>query len=480
MGVAKNFAYNLTLTFCNYLFPLIVYPYISRVLGVNNIGICNYVDSVINYFILFSMLGVQSYGVREIARCKNDKNKLNNVFSSLLSINIIVTLCVVLCLIFATLYIPAFEEYRRFLFAGVLKVVFSAFLVEWLFQGLERFKYITTRSIVVRCIYVIFVFIFVKSSDDAFVYYLLTCFTIVLNALFNIFNSRKYAHYSIRQIKVKKYIGAISSFGIYRILISMYTTFNVFYLGIVAGTIEVGYFTTATKLYTIIMGAFSAFTLTMIPKVSSLIADKEWNKLQLICDKSIELLFILLIPIICICVIYAPEIIFIISGKGYEGAVNPFRIVIFLLGIIGLEQILISQFLMGANRSKSIVWISLAGAITGLGCNFFLTPSMLSMGSAMSWLLSELVVLLMGYYFIRRELLIKIRLNVVGYSVIKSVPVLIISIVCYYSFSTYYDLIVSCISSLLFFIYINLFKYKNETLIGILYRIPVINKLIRN
>jgi len=119
------------------------------------------------------MLGVQSYGVREIARCKDEISKLNSVFSSLLSINVIVTLFVVLCLVFVSLYIPTFEEYRKFLFAGVLKVVFSAFLVEWLFQGLERFKYITVRSIAVRCIYVICVFLFVKSSDDTFVYYLL-------------------------------------------------------------------------------------------------------------------------------------------------------------------------------------------------------------------------------------------------------------------------------------------------------------------
>jgi len=259
----------------------------------------------------------------------------------------------------------------------------------------------------------------------------------------------------------------------------MYTTFNVFYLGIVAGTIEVGYFTTATKLYTIIMGAFSAFTLTMIPRVSSLIADKEWYKLQSICDKSIELLFILLIPVICICVMYAPEIIFILSGKGYEGAVNPFRIVIFLLGIIGLEQIFISQFLMGANSSKSIVWISLAGAITGLICNFSLTPSLLSTGSAFSWLLSELIVLLMGYYFIKKELLIKIKLNVIGYSVLKSVPILIICFICYYSFSSYYSLWVSCFTSLSVFIYINLFKYKNKTLIDVLEKIPLIKKLMK-
>ena len=82
-SVKKNFGYNLLLTFCKYLFPLITYPYVSRVLGVDKIGTCNFVDGLINYFILFSTLGIGSFGVREIARCKGNLDERNRVFSSL-------------------------------------------------------------------------------------------------------------------------------------------------------------------------------------------------------------------------------------------------------------------------------------------------------------------------------------------------------------------------------------------------------------
>ena len=82
-NIKKNFFYNSILTTANYIFPLLVFPYITRVLGVSNIGICDFVDSIINYFCIFSMLGMATVGVREIAGSRNDKEKMSKVFSSL-------------------------------------------------------------------------------------------------------------------------------------------------------------------------------------------------------------------------------------------------------------------------------------------------------------------------------------------------------------------------------------------------------------
>ena len=172
MGVKKNFGYNLILTFCNYLFPLLTYPYVSRVLGVTNIGICNFVDSIINYFILFSMLGVGSYGVREIARCKENVEKRNEVFSSLFIINTIMTIVSIIVLLLCTFLIPQMTAYKDFIGVGLLKVLFNLFLIEWFFQGIQQFKYITIRSVIVRCIYVFSVFLFVKTQQDTLIYYI--------------------------------------------------------------------------------------------------------------------------------------------------------------------------------------------------------------------------------------------------------------------------------------------------------------------
>lgn len=157
-NIKRNFAYNLILTIAGYVLPLLTYPYISRVLGVVNIGLVNYVDSIINYFVLFAMLGISSLGVREIARVKDDLIKCKEVFSTLLGVNVVLTLFSVVLLLCMTYMVEYFHPYREYLLIGIMKLVFSAFLLEWFFQGMSDFKFITIRSLIIRALYVILVF----------------------------------------------------------------------------------------------------------------------------------------------------------------------------------------------------------------------------------------------------------------------------------------------------------------------------------
>ena len=403
-SVKKNFAYNLLLTLSKYLFPLITYPYVSRVLGVSNIGICNFVDSLIDYFVLFSTLGVGSFGVREIARCKGDLERRNKTFSSLMAINFVGTIIAVVVLVLCTLYVPSLQVYRDFLWVGLVKLFFSLFLIEWLFEGLQEFKYITLRTIAVRFLYVVGVFAFIRSPDDAIIYYALTVGSVFVNALWNWNYSKKFRTFSLSQVSFRIFILPVLVFGYYRMLTYMYTSFNMVFLGFCSGDKEVGYFATATKMYSILMGVFTAFTNVMVPKVSELLSDGNREKIQKIADDTFNILTIVSLPIIIACLFCADEIIFIIAGNGYEGAILPFKIVIFLLLIIGMEQIVIQQFLMASTSNKSIFIVSTVGAVIGILGNIVLTTRLGAVGSAMSWGLSELSVLVVGMYLVKKIL----------------------------------------------------------------------------
>ena len=406
-SVKKNFAYNLLLTLSKYLFPLITYPYVSRVLGVSNIGVCNFVDSLIDYFVLFSTLGVGSFGVREIARCKDDIERRNKTFSSLVAINFVGTVIAMAALVLCTLYVPSLQVYREFLWIGLVKLFFSLFLIEWLFEGLQEFKYITLRTIAVRSLYVVGVFVFIRSPDDAIVYYALTVGTVFFNALWNWRYSKKFRTFRFSQVNFRIFILPVLVFGYYRLLTYMYTTFNMVFLGFSSGDKEVGYFATATKLYSILMGVFTAFTNVMVPKVSELLSDGNREKIQKIADDTFNILTIVSLPVIIISLFCADEIIFIIAGAGYEGAILPFKIVIFLLLIIGMEQIVIQQFLMASTSNKSIFIVSTVGAVVGLMGNIILTTRLGAIGSALSWGVSELAVLVVGIVLVKRILLIR-------------------------------------------------------------------------
>lgn len=466
-SIKRNFSYNLILTFCNYLFPLITYPYVSRILGVSNIGTCNFVDSIINYFILFSILGIGSYGVREIAKCKDNTEKRSQIFTNLILLNAIGTLIAIIVYIIAILNIPSLQEYRRFLWVGLIKILFNMFLIEWFFQGLQQFRYIAIRSVLVRFIYVISIFIFVKNENDTIWYYGLTVAVIVINAIINLNHSRKFQHFSLKKINLKPYIIPTVSFGYYRILTSMYTTFNLVFLGFVTNNYEVGLFSTATKLYTIIMGVFTAFTTVMIPKVSELLGKGEINQLQSIANKTFSLLFSIASPIIIFSLFCAEDIIFIIAGPGYEEACAPFKIVIFLLLVIGMEQIVIQQFLMASKSNSSIFIVSSVGAIIGIVANITITPNWGAVGSALSWGCAEIGVLIVGITLMYKHVHIYIKSKTLVASVLWSflyIPPLLAlktsNLVQYQSF------VFSIVTTIILFCIINFKINKNEFLVS--------------
>lgn len=454
-NVKKNFGYNLILTFCNYLFPLITYPYVSRVLGVERIGLCNFVDGIVNYFILFSTLGICSYGVREIARCKDNKDRRSYVFSNLIVINVIGTIVASASLVCATLFLEVLQPYRDFLYLGVIKLFFNMFLIEWFFQGMQEFRYITIRSVIIRFFYVISVFAFVQTKDDVVLYYALTVATTIVNAVANWGYSRKYKWLSFRHLRLKIFIIPVLSFGYYRLLTSMYTTFNIVFLGFSSGDTEVGYFSTATKLYSILMGVFTAFTTVMIPKVSELLASGEKELLQDIANRTFFILTILALPLIFFCFFCSGEIILLLSGPGYEGANTPFRIAIFLLLIIGMEQIVIQQFLMASSSNKSILIVSTVGAVIGVSLNFLITPSLGAIGSAISWGISELAVLLTGLKLLRDILGITVDLKTLLKNILWSIVYIIpLTIINMFNYNMWLKLLLSASIIIIVFLFL--------------------------
>lgn len=419
-GIKKNFIYNSILTTANYIFPILVFPYISRVLGVDNIGICNFVDSIIQNFILLSMLGIPIVGVREVVIAKGDRLKLNKVFSSIFYANAVLTTLAVVVLLICTYTINDLYQHKELMYVGVLKLVGNFLMIEWFFKGLEDFKYITIRSIIVRSLYVISVFVLVQSKDDYILYFILTCSTFVINAIVNIFYSRKFVNLTISILPFKTIAKSIVILGIYMIFTSFYTSFNTSFLGIATDTTQVGYFTTATKLYAIILALFSAFTTVMLPRMTGIYSDgniEEFKGMLLKCSK---LFYSILIPIVIFGVIFAGDIIVLLAGPGFFGAVLPMQVCMVVMLVVGYEQVIIIQGLMPMKRDKSILINSIVGGITALLICFILIPYLGAVGASIVWLSSEIAVAVsasifmykyIGFKFPSKDIIVKLLYN---------------------------------------------------------------------
>ncbi|MBS4806733.1 MAG: flippase [Paraprevotella sp.] len=397
-SIKKNFFYSSILTTANYIFPFLTYPYVSRVLGVNKIGACNFVDSIIHYFILISMLGISSIGIREIAKNKRNHNELSNTFNNLFWLTGLCTLIATLILLIFIYSIPQLYAHKNLMLIGGLKLISNFLLIEWLFKGLEDFKYITQRTLIVKCIYVICVFCFVREQADYPIYYLLLTLMISLNALCNCMYARKYVRIK-RPKAIFKYMKPFAIMGLYAILTNMYTTFTTAFLGFKSGETHVGYFSTATKIFSILISLYTAFTGVMLPRMSSLLSEGRHEQFRLLLNKSVNILMTISIPLIIFSTFNAPDIINVIAGNGYEGAILPMQICMPLIFIIGYEQITIVQGLLPLKKDKAVLINSVIGAFIGIvGC-FVLIPNLQSIGASLVWLSSEICVLLSAGLF---------------------------------------------------------------------------------
>lgn len=401
-SVKKNFVYSSILTASNYIFPLLTYPYVSRVLGVTNIGICNYIDSIIHYFVLFSMMGIAATGIREIAANKDNPKALNTVFSSLLLLNGLFTFLALLVLLVIMYTVPSLAEHRQLLWIGAMKLVANALLFEWLYKGVEDFKYITQRTIIIKFLYVISVFVFIHKSEDYPIFFLLTTLMVVLNALINCLYARKFVRVTKEGITLKPFMRSYLVIGFYLILNSFYTSFNVAYLGFITSPTEVGYYSTATKLFSVVIAVFSAFTGVMLPRMSALRSQGKTEEFLLLIRKSVSALLAFAIPMVAIFSVFSPDVIDVFAGKGYEGAYIPTRIVMPLVFIIGYEQILVMQILMPMKKDRAVFINSVIGASVGLTSNLLLIGRLGAIGSSIVWVLSELSVLVCAQFFVSK------------------------------------------------------------------------------
>ena len=412
MGLKKNILYSGFLTTSLYIFQFITYPYVARVLGVTNIGICNFVQSIVQYFSLFAMLGISTLGVREIAKCNGDKEKLNNTFSQLFTLNLSFTVIVTLLYIGVILFVPQFAPYKKLLYIGASQLLFATFAIEWLFRGIEDFKYITVRTLFVRLAYVISIFLFVRDSNDYDIYFVIYSGMIIANGIINWNYRRKFVKFSIQPFSaIKKYITPYLYLGSQLILTSLYTTFNIVYLGMICGDVQVGYYTTATKIENIILALYTSFTTVMMPRISAMMEANDETGVKRMIQQSFNLLFAFVFPCVFFSEFYAEELVLLVAGERYDGAILPMRLIMPIMLIVGLEQILIVQVLMPSRADKQVFINSIIGASCGIILNLLIVSRLQSVGSALVWFVSEFVVMCSALYFIKKGRFLHIELG---------------------------------------------------------------------
>lgn len=425
-SIKKNFAYKSALTLSSYIVAFITFPYVSRVMGVERIGLVDFVDNTVGYFLLFATMGVNLLGVREIAAVKDDYTERSRVFANIFGLNFGLTAVTLVVYFILILAISKLNQYSGLFYIGLAKILCTAFVIEWFFTGIETFRYITLRSIAVKTVYVAGVFLLVKSPDDYKLYFVMTVETVVINALVNFLYVWKFVHPRFEDYFSSRYLKQNGILGIHNIMTSMYLTFNVIFLGLSSDNTQVGYYTTAFKVYMVVLGLFSAFTNVILLRMSTLLAQGEKDRFQQLVDKSFRAMCTFSIPMIVCSIILAPQIIYVLSGPGYEGAVTPMRIIMPAALFVGIAQVLAIQILTPMKKDRVLFIASIIGAIVSMAINMALVSALQSVGSAVVLLCSEIAVTTAYIVNVIRHKIATIPYDSVWRNLILTLPVAVI------------------------------------------------------
>ena len=309
--------------------------------------------------------------------------------------------------ILAIFIIPRLRTNLNLFLVGIPFLLSSSFLFEWLYQGLENFKYITKRSIAIKVIYAISVVLFIHSPEDYYLYFCLTTLTWVVNSIINILHAKKYVNFTLKGLEIKRHLKGVFSLGMFKIMTSMYTTFNILFLGFVCDDTEVGYYYTSTKLFYIILGVLTAFTSVMLPRMSYLATQNDKTEFKRKINNSFELIFACAMPLSIYCILFAPQIIAILTGSGFEGAILPMRIIMPLVFITGISQIYMIQIITPLKKDNVLMFGSCIGAFVAIIVNILLVKEYGAIGSAIVLICSEICCLFVSFVYSTYKQIIK-------------------------------------------------------------------------
>lgn len=402
----KNLLYNSLLSVTQFIFPLITFPYSSRILGPGGIGSVNFIDSITAYFVLFAALGIPTYGIRETAKRKNNKEELNKFVSELMLIHITSVAVFSLFYLATGLIVPTLRAHLDLIFVGIGLLWVNVITVEWFFQGIEMFQYTSLRSLVSRTLSVVFLYVFLKKGSPSIVYYLIGASGPTLNGLINIVNFRKHAKINFSALSIKetfkKHFKPLVTILGSSLAISVYALMDSIILGFIKGDVEVGLYSTALRIVRIPFAVIGAISAVMIPQVSQAYHARDTNTVSSLIHKSFSFISVIGIPIAVGMFLEADFLINFFAGKTFADAIGVLELLSPVIIFVGFTNIFALQILNPIGQERLLFKAVFIGMIFSIISNLCLIPLFSYKGAGVTFLLTEGLVPLLSYFFARR------------------------------------------------------------------------------
>lgn len=436
-NVNSNTIYNVIKSVSAIIYPLITFPYISRVLLPENVGKLNYGNSIIGYFSLVATLGVTTYAIRECAKVRDDKVLLGETASQILSINLLSTAIAYIGLFVTLLIASPLKPYRALICLQSTSILFTTLGADWINTALEDFKYITIRTVGVQIVSLILMFLFVKKPSDYIVYALISVAASSGAQIINFFYRRKFCHTKITtHLNLRKHLKPILLLFSMILTQTIYCNSDMTMLGLMRGDYEVGLYSTSVKLYTIVNTLVASVGFVVMPALSSAFSKKDYTEINSYLTYALNFIVLLGLPcIVGICSIPS-EIIYLIAGQEYLGATLSLQILTIALACSFIGGWIGNLTMLTAGREdiclKSAVWSSAANVIL----NLFLIPRFGLNAAAATTAFAEFIGIVYKYPFMDKNIQLPKLIPIFRAPLVGSVGIILISLACKATFSS--------------------------------------------
>lgn len=394
-SLAKNSIFNMAYKGFTALFPLITTSYISHVILPAGVGRVAYANTIASYFVLVACLGLPSYGVKVIAQNNASGEERSRTFLELFSINFTATvLCTAAYYLFVNMF-PYFADKRRLLDIMGLMLILNIFNIDWFYQGMEEYVYISVRSFIVKVASFAAMLIFVRDEEDYLIYALILCVATAGNNLWNAWNLRNYISLRIPgglRLNPGRHMRPVLILLASTIATEIYTMLDTVMLEYYFGDVPVGYYSNAAKVVRMVYTLVIALVAVFYPRISLCYKQKDYEAANDLINRGTKILLLLALPCTLGLLLTAEDVVPLLFGVEFAPAVSTLRLLCILILIFSLAYFLGHIVLTATGLERMILRATIAGAAVNVCANFVLIPMLRQDGAAIASVLSELAV----------------------------------------------------------------------------------------
>ena len=447
-SIKINLAVNLIHQLSLIIFPIITFPYITRVIMADGIGIVQFYISILNYVMLLAALGIPLYAVREIAKYKDDVVNRDKATVEILLLHLLLTSLGYVIVFVLSFTVNQITDVKLFLLLS-LQLLLNALGVNWFFEATECFKFITIRSLVVKLFCIIMLFTCVKNKDDLYWYAGVTIASEVGNYLLNFIQLQRIISYSKikwKELDLKKHISPALKVFVLNIIISIYVNLDSVMLGILADNASVGYYSTANRLAKMLLCVSLSLGTVLLPRLSSYYYSGNMEAFNSVVKKAKSFIITITLPMTFGLIVVAPYLISVFCGELFTPSVRTLQIISPIVFVIALSNLMGTSILYAQGRVSIVVMATGIGALVNFILNLCLIPQMAQDGAAIATLIAETVVTISMYMIGRRyfafNLIDRETMYVVLSCVIMCLPMYFVDSLC---IANYYKLILGVV-----------------------------------